>query len=65
MDTDDSLSTRTGRSSHRMPADLSEPLTAQEDPFHVFREDLNHKLELVDEGLAEFLRVVYQTVGRE
>lgn len=48
-----------------MPADLSEPLTAQEDPFHVFREDLNHKLELVDEGLAEFLRVVYQTVGRE
>jgi hypothetical protein len=32
------------------------------DPFYVFREDLYRKLELVDEALAEFLRVVHQTV---
>lgn len=32
------------------------------DPFYVFREDLYRKLELVDESLAEYLRVVYQTV---
>jgi hypothetical protein len=32
------------------------------DPFYVFREDLYQQLSLVDETLAEFLRVVYQTV---
>ena len=32
------------------------------DPFYVFRDDLCRKLELVDEALAEFLRVVHQTV---
>ena len=32
------------------------------DPFYVFSDDLKRKLELVDEALAEFLRVVHQTV---
>lgn len=45
---------------------LSEPLTAgmtnHDDPYFVFRVDLMQKLELVDEGLADFLRVVHQTV---
>jgi hypothetical protein len=56
-------------------SDLSEPLTAASnhrslneelgdasDPFFVFRADLQTKLELVDEGLAEYLRVVHETV---
>jgi len=46
---------------------LSEPLTsngqADEDPFYVFREDLYRKLEHVDESLAEYLRIVHQTVS--
>jgi hypothetical protein len=33
------------------------------DPFYVFREDLYRQLERVDEALAEYLRVVHQTVG--
>lgn len=33
-----------------------------DDPFYVFREDLYRKLDLVDDGLAEFLRLVHQTV---
>jgi hypothetical protein len=33
-----------------------------QDPFFVFREDLYRKLETVDESLAEFLRIVQQTV---
>jgi len=32
------------------------------DPYYVFRDDLLRKLELVDESMAEFLRVVHQTV---
>ena len=53
----------------RPPDDLAEPLTGDleegvaEDPFFVFRGDLVAKLDLVDQGLAEFLRVVHQTVG--
>ena len=48
--------------------DLKEPLTAianhqDDDPFYVFREDLYRKLDLVDDGLAEFLRMVHQTVS--
>jgi hypothetical protein len=47
-------------------ASLAEPLTANgqgsEDPFFVFRKDLYRKLEQVDEGLAEYLRIVHQTV---
>jgi hypothetical protein len=53
----------------RPPEPLAEPLTgdlengdAAEDPFFVFRGDLFQKLDLVDESLAEFLRVVNQTV---
>jgi hypothetical protein len=55
------------------PAALSEPLTANgdeetgdsADPFYVFRADLYRKLELVDESLAEYLRVVHQTVSEK
>lgn len=47
-------------------AELREPLTndveAANDPFYVFREDLYRKLDIVDEGLAEYLRIVHQTV---
>ena len=46
---------------------LSEPLTANgnasnEDPFYVFREDLFQKLDQVDEALADYLRIIHQTV---
>ena len=44
---------------------LSEPLTAEngmDDPFYVFREDLHRKLNHVDECLAEYLRIIHQTV---
>ena len=54
-------------------AHLSEPLNGSahssadggfdsSDPYYVFKHDLIHKLELIDEALAEFLRVVHQTV---
>ena len=33
------------------------------DPFFVFRSDLVKKLELVDESIAEYLRVVHETVS--
>lgn len=47
----------------RRSSELSEPLTKQDDdPFYVFREDLYRQLELVDEALVEYLRVVHQTV---
>ena len=48
---------------------LEEPLTDtsehedSSDPFYVFREDLYRKLESVDESLAEYLRIVQQTVS--
>ena len=48
---------------------LEEPLTdtseheESSDPFYVFREDLYRKLESVDESLAEYLRIVQQTVS--
>lgn len=62
----------------RLPASMSEPLNTSSiqysdesrkttdpgDPFYVFRKDLYRKLELVDEALAEFLRVVHQTVSQ-
>lgn len=32
------------------------------DPYYVFRDDLYRQLALVDESLAEYLRIVYQTV---
>lgn len=55
--------------SHESRLALSEPLTQGNetnsdgnDPYYVFQVDLSRKLELVDEALAEFLRLVYQTV---
>jgi len=50
--------------------DLKEPLTSkdlesgsiyEDDPFYVFREDLYRKLDLVDEALQDYLRVVHHT----
>lgn len=32
------------------------------DPYFMFRKDLRKKLELVDDALADFLRVVHETV---
>jgi hypothetical protein len=62
----------------RVNSGLSEPLTAASasvvdesfgsdagDPYFVFRSDLQSKLELVDEALAEYLRVVHETVSHE
>ena len=56
----------------RINSELSEPLTStassvlhQEssgDPYFVFRSDLQTKLELADEYLADFLRIVHETV---
>ena len=54
---------------HNNP-ELKEPLTGptadsspeDDDPFYVFREDLYRKLDLVDESLGEYLRLVFQTV---
>ena len=70
-----SSSTRHRRFSRRtLNSDLSEPLTAGgsivdeelgsvgSDPYFVFRADLQKKLGTVDESLAEFLRVVHETV---
>ena len=34
------------------------------DPFYVFRDDLYRQLSRVDETLAEYLRVVHQTVSK-
>lgn len=41
---------------------LAQPLTSSEDPFDVFRKDLMGKLDLVDESLAELLRIIHHTV---
>jgi hypothetical protein len=61
----------------RINSELSEPLTAASgstsivdeelgstagDPYFVFRSDLQKKLELVDESLADYLRIVHETV---
>mmetsp|Transcript_131778 Transcript_131778/g.196354 ORF Transcript_131778/g.196354 Transcript_131778/m.196354 type:complete len:303 (-) Transcript_131778:42-950(-) len=57
----------------RINSELSEPLTANRssivdeelgdsgDPYFVFRSDLHQKLEMVDESLAEYLRIVHET----
>lgn len=58
----------------RINSELSEPLTTSGsivdeelgssvagDPYFVFRKDLQRKLELVDESLADFLRIVHET----
>lgn len=63
---DDETSHRSVLDRERQTA-LAEPLTAglhvNEDPFYVFREDLYRKLEIVDESLAEYLRIIHQTVS--
>jgi hypothetical protein len=46
---------------HQNPQQSSKAMST--DPFYVFREDLYRQLERVDEALAEYLRVVHQTVG--
>jgi hypothetical protein len=64
--------TRSTSASHDPAGGLSQPLTGSgdeeagedADPFYVFRADLYRKLELVDESLAEYLRVVHQTVSQ-
>jgi hypothetical protein len=69
-DNDDLVSIRSGLSrKSQLPTHLSEPLTSgdnhgtgQDDPYYVFRSDLYRKLESVDESLAEYLRVIHQTV---
>ena len=61
----------------RINSDMSEPLTTgasvttvdeesqSGDPYFMFRSDLMGKLEQVDESLAEFLRIVNETVSME
>lgn len=62
----------------RINSELSEPLTSAGtsivdeelgssggDPYFVFRKDLHRKLELVDEALADYLRIVHETVCRK
>ena len=67
-DIDETSSTISFASSRKQPsvAALSEPLCGSndqgEDPYYVFREDMNQKMIQIDEGLAEFLRIVHQTV---
>ena len=60
----------------RINSELSEPLTSTAstsvldesiggssgDPYFVFRSDLQNQLELVDEFLTDFLRIVHETV---
>ena len=71
-------SKRKFRRHRRVNSGLSEPLTAADssvvdeslgsggvngDPYFVFRSDLQGKLELVDDALVDFLRVVHETVS--
>jgi hypothetical protein len=60
----------------RISSELSEPLTSHtgtldeesllshdpSDPYFVFRSDLQQKLDLIDDSLADYLRVVHETV---
>ena len=77
---DSSVASSKRRFRHRVNSDLSEPLTATSvtsvpvdeglgsdagDPYFVFRADLKRKLERVDECLAEYLRVINETVCRK
>ena len=58
-----SLASVSTRNRHHHSAELSEPLTANTDPFYVFRDDLLRQLERMDESLAEYLRLVNQSVS--
>jgi syntaxin 6 len=55
-----SLKSSSTRRNHK--PELAEPLTANTDPYNVFRDELERKLERMDESLAEFLRLVNRTV---
>lgn len=59
------ISTRSFRTVSVGNPELKEPLTGashnDDDPFYVFREDLYRKLDLVDDGLAEYLRLIHHT----
>jgi hypothetical protein len=57
-----SLRSTSTRGRHHLP-ELSEPLTANTDPFFVFRDDLERKLERMDESLAEYMRLVNHVVS--
>lgn len=57
-----SLRSTSTRGRHHVP-ELSEPLTANTDPFFVFRDDLERKLERMDESLAEYMRLVNRVVS--
>mmetsp|Transcript_42826 Transcript_42826/g.63534 ORF Transcript_42826/g.63534 Transcript_42826/m.63534 type:complete len:339 (-) Transcript_42826:105-1121(-) len=55
-------------SSKQLSAEMKQPLTKDvergddvEDPFYVFREDLYRKLDLVDETLTEYTRIIRHT----
>lgn len=61
-------SRRRFRDKHSINSELSEPLTSESlgggdgDPYFVFRSDLKKKLDSLDEQLAEYLRIVHETV---
>lgn len=66
-----SITGNSSRNALKNNAQLNEPLNGgsnsnsnkgEDDPFYVFREDLYRKLDLVDEALTEYLRIVHQTV---
>lgn len=44
--------------------DLESLGTDSGDPYFVFRRDLQTKLEQVDESLADYLRIIHETVSR-
>ena len=55
------------RGNKKINSALSEPLTGEafddesaSDPYFVFRSDLQHQLEVMDEHLAEYLRVRFR-----
>ena len=61
-------SRRRFRDKQSINSELSEPLTSLDggggdgDPYFVFRADLKKKLDILDEQLAEYLRIVHETV---
>eukprot|EP00529_Nitzschia_sp_RCC80_P041707 CAMPEP_0113475054 /NCGR_PEP_ID=MMETSP0014_2-20120614/18916_1 /TAXON_ID=2857 /ORGANISM="Nitzschia sp." /LENGTH=285 /DNA_ID=CAMNT_0000367949 /DNA_START=268 /DNA_END=1122 /DNA_ORIENTATION=- /assembly_acc=CAM_ASM_000159 len=60
-------SRRRFRDKQSINSELSEPLTSLDggggdgDPYFVFRADLKKKLDMLDEQLAEYLRIVHET----
>lgn len=58
----ESISLKSFSSRRHHAPELSEPLTSSTDPFYLFRDDLERKLERMDESLSEYLRVVHHMV---